>query len=40
MIKLDRATSRFSVLQQQGRITKTALAEKVNLSPAPRAGNV
>lgn len=36
MIKLDRRDIQIlSILQQQGRITKTALAEKVNLSPTP-----
>lgn len=36
MFKLDeRDIKILSILQQEGRITKTALAERVNLSPTP-----
>lgn len=36
MLKLDeRDLKILSILQQEGRITKTALAERVNLSPTP-----
>ncbi len=36
MLKLDsRDIKILSILQREGRITKTALAEKVNLSPTP-----